>query len=120
MASDQPVRQEPTPGPWKAEKRVVGHVVLDAYGDGGYEATASFVIAGRHAWQIYDDKSGWDRAASASSDVGANARLVAAAPTMRDALKAIQSQCAGHADEFSQRVWKIARAALQHTEGTTP
>ncbi len=42
----------------------------------------------------------------------ANARLIAAAPKMEDALLAIQSQCAGHSDEFSRRVWQIAEEAL--------
>jgi hypothetical protein len=31
---------------------------------------------------------------------------------LREALVQIQSQCAGHADEFSRRVWQIAEAAL--------
>jgi hypothetical protein len=44
-------------------------------------------------------------------------RLHAAAPVMREALEQIQSQCAGHADEFSRRVSEIASAALVKAEG---
>lgn len=43
--------------------------------------------------------------------VNAHAALVAA-------LREVQSQCAGHADEFSRRVWQIADRALQQVEGT--
>lgn len=40
------------------------------------------------------------------------AHLQREAEQVREALKAIQSQCAGHSDEFSLRVWQIADAAL--------
>jgi hypothetical protein len=33
------------------------------------------------------------------------------------ALNAVRSQCAGHADEFSGRVWTIADAAIAKVEG---
>lgn len=36
---------------------------------------------------------------------------------MLEALKAVQSQCAGHSDEFSCRVWLIADAAIRRAEG---
>lgn len=39
-------------------------------------------------------------------------QLDACARAHRQALRDIQSQCAGHADEFSQRVWNIAERAL--------
>lgn len=34
------------------------------------------------------------------------------AVVMWEALRAIQSQCAGHSDEFSQNVWQLATKAL--------
>ncbi len=49
-----------------------------------------------------------------------NARLVRREgdPTaMHDALTAIQSQCVGHCDDFSLRVWQLAQDALRAAEG---
>ena len=40
-------------------------------------------------------------------------RSVAAYPVLIEALRQIQSQCAGHADEFSRNVYAIASAALK-------
>lgn len=37
---------------------------------------------------------------------------------LREALEVVQSQCAGHADEFSGQVWRIAEAALASPEPT--
>jgi hypothetical protein len=40
------------------------------------------------------------------------ATLARAAPELLAALKEIQSQCAGHADEFSANVWRVAQEAI--------
>jgi len=45
--------------------------------------------------------------------------LLATKATLLAALKRIQSQCAGHADEFSERVYHIASEALQQAEAQT-
>jgi hypothetical protein len=63
--------------------------------------------------QIGSDHDTWDLSAKDQDAVRA---VLANRDELLAALKAIQSQCAGHADEFSQRVWLIAAAAIANAE----
>jgi hypothetical protein len=87
-----------TPGPWETGNGA-GEVVLAAKRNGARQRIATFYIA------------------NDSAESFANASLVAAAPELLAALKAVQSQCAGHCDEFSGNVWRIADAAIARAEG---
>ncbi len=76
----------------------------------------------RESWPVeVNDGDGW-RLWTRESGFGCEAAVVLSEAARRAreeegrknrALLEIQSQCAGHADEFSRRVWQIACAALE-------
>lgn len=94
-----------TPGPWRVgfEHSGVSAGILDR--NPGYigviAPAAPFVFGGVVALTKSQD----------------DARLIAAAPDMLAALRDVQSQCAGHSDEFSRRVWIAADMAIAKAEG---
>lgn len=77
-------------------------------------------------FEIVGDRQGLDITWIADSIGGlgeeekANAEFIVKAVNCHqelvDALKSIQSQCAGHADEFSARVYSLAAKALAKAE----
>jgi hypothetical protein len=96
-----------TPGPW-----YVAECQISEYGDG---VTDYYCRVNPESDDSYEAAiCEMDRI---EYDNRANANLIALTPTMYDALIEIRSQCAGHADEFSRRVWAIANGALALTEG---
>lgn len=102
----------PSPGPWSYEDTMDHCCGRPCTPEGCHESHRSglYHIIGPD-WYDYD---------VVYPDVVCNladARLIAAAPELLEALQQIKSQCAGHSDEFSLRVWQIADAAVAKAEG---
>ena len=94
-----------TPGPWELCPRFGGNEnAISIVGDDSIIATI------------------WDRDAHGKErPVSANARLIAAAPDLLEALEAIRAMLAGHAGQpnFYGDVFKIADAAISKATGQT-
>jgi hypothetical protein len=89
-----------TPGPWIPRLR---DAAIEIYHHGPF-----------HIANVY---GGLDDDADVGPTSVANADLIAAAPEMLMALLDIKGQCAGHCDEFSLRVWRLADKAIAKAEG---
>jgi len=115
--------QEFLGGPSPAEVAIAGSIAGDAAPHAAPTHTPGpWVYDGEYIWSEPDERyvanpRTEDMRFAHEAEIQANAHLIAAAPTMKEALEAIQSQCAGHADEFSCSVYAIARAAIAKAEG---
>lgn len=98
----QSVRAEHTPGPWELR----GDYVTDAMGQMVAATSASGAFAHKDEWV----------AMNATFMSGANARLIAAAPELLEALKAIlDGQLHGSVDLYAAR-FEAGRAAIRKAE----
>lgn len=94
-----------TPGPWRAGRD--GTVVCDAQHSGNHlmrEADLSFYDGHLLAESIANP---------------ADARLVAAAPELLEALKRIEQGCSFPSDDVQRAMRDVARAAIAKAEGKT-
>lgn len=91
-----------TPGPWKI---IPGFSKMKVYG--GEKHQGHFCIADCHQFDIANDQD------AATIEKEANARLIAAAPQMLDALEALVSNHGGLSDEN----YSIAKAAIAAAKG---
>lgn len=97
-------------------RRVIGTSYQDWPERASWQMHAPFVIAGRYRWQIYGDDwtPGREHESGDSDFIPANARLIAAAPDLLDALKQLVER-----DEpvvFSEWL-DVAKAAIAKAEG---
>lgn len=88
-----------TPGPWK-----VAAASLDVWEDGGYTIC-----------EVYPPSAN-------SPEKVANARLIAAAPELLEALEMLMPQypSRGMCDEYDRAMWENAEAAIAKATGKSP
>jgi hypothetical protein len=96
-----------TPGPWTADIEEFWHHGIEA-------SSATIIIVGDK-----DDKHD-DAGVRGATDeeAEANARLIAAAPDLLDALRAMVDRWEPDTDGADRRMWENARAAI--AKATTP
>jgi len=96
-----------TPGPWTAETHANGG--FDVCGRGGHGAMSAYVVCARQAHEL-------------KHETHANARLIAAAPELLEALDRLASKCvfptSGN-DAFQEAV-SHARSVLAKATGEQP
>ena len=99
------MKNQHTPGPWKADIRVAQATVADSHGN----AVADIA---RHEFSV-TEQSYSDRR------IEANARLISAAPDLLSALREMMAVFQDHEqyDEESAEVVSIARAAIAKAGG---
>lgn len=120
-----------TPGPWKAVRRPVSTVIIDRHGDGGYVAESCFVEP--LGLQVFGPDWEHNRECCGQREgnnfICANARLIAAAPDLLEAIKHVRKiivdaaetgfNC--HDGDWAERLFAsqaVTHAAVKKTEAS--
>lgn len=109
MTTPNEERAGHTPGPWAARREFSSLCIVDAQGD---------YIADIHDRETYDENLEVEDESASEAEASANARLIAAAPDMKDAIKDVLHfhDSGGHEGDLDEAL-RLCRAAIAKARG---